>query len=155
MSLSKDLFADRLKKRKRPRIAVPVPELSAEDGKMEYLYVEELTAAELSQVYQVQDDRREAGPNGLKQFGSFSQHMVGVSLVDNDTGLRFFANLMEIKKGMEQLSHPVLNRLFEACLQLNKVDEKSTEELVKNSESDPESDSGSSLPETQESTSAS
>ena len=152
MSLSKDLFADRLKKRKPPKTKVPTPEFNDPDTPdvEESLYVEELTAEELSQIYAIQDQRKEAGPNGLKQFGSFTQHMVGLSLVDNDTGLRFYPNLLEIKKGMVGISHSVLNRLFEACLDLNKVDKKSTDELVKNSETDPENGSGSSLPETQD-----
>mgnify|MGYP005645159565 CR=1 FL=1 len=155
MSLSKDLFADRLKKRNRPRTKVPVPELSEEGGEEEYLCVEELTAEELAGVYELQDERKKAGKNGLKQFGSFTQHLVGLSLVDDKTGARFYANLMDIKKGMVGISHPILNRLFEACLELNKVDEKSAEELRKNSESDLENGSGSNSDEKQDAASPS
>tara|TARA_R110000803_G_scaffold89779_10_gene157055 strand:+ start:1696 stop:2160 length:465 start_codon:yes stop_codon:yes gene_type:complete len=153
MSLSKELFTDRSNKRVVPFIDVDVPEYT-EDGapEVESLRVQQLGADEVGMVNEIDALRREMKQGGATaKYSTYEKHMVGLSLVDPLTGVKFFTDLTQVKNGLAKMPNPVVMRLFDACAKLNRRDQKSIDELVGNLEETQESDSGSSLPDEPES----
>lgn len=155
MPLSKALFVDRTNKRKVPYIDVPVPEYAEPDAppdaEVPCIRVEELTSDEISQIQEIEFLRMKMETGGaFAKYGSYDQHMVGLSMTDTSTGQRFFKDLTQCRQGLKQMPNKVLQRLLTACSELNRREQKSIDELVKNLEPTPENASGANSPETLE-----
>lgn len=137
-SLSVHAFRDRKGKLKLKTKEVPVPSL----GEDATLTVRELTVDEIGKWNELNRLREKMPEGGVKAYGTIASHMVGLSLIDPDTGKNFFINRQEIVEGMKGLPNRDVQDLWDACAELNKLTRDAVEDVKGNSESTPESDSG-------------
>lgn len=132
---------DRLEKLELETEEVKVPEL----GEDAVIRLRALTCQESGEWNEVNDLRDQMQAGKVKTYSTIGGYMVGLSMID-EKGNRVLTNRQDIVATMNQMPAIVISRSFDVCARLNKLNKKSVDELKKNSETNPENDSGSNSP---------